>query len=104
RELLAERRHVVLALGDRLDQLRIGLSRLPLGVGEVAGLQILALERVALARVSVTLGAVFLEELRGVLFLFLPGRKERQAERRDRSEDEAAENLRAFHPFLAFCN
>src|SRR5262245_12133640 len=115
-ELLSERWHVFAAVADLLDQLVVLLRRLPLGVREIAGHELLAARSVSRAVLAVALRAVLDEEGRGVLVArLLRGRsrlvaascEQDRASRPDRRHEEAAEGRRVlhsrspFHPFFA---
>ena len=75
------------------------LSRLPLGVGEVAGLQVLPLAVSALPSSPWHLAQYCLKSSEGCLPRL---GEERHADRRDRREHEAAQNPVVLHPLLAF--
>src|SRR5262249_17994237 len=65
------------------------------------GLQLSSLRRLRRAVFAVALGAVLLEELRG-MGLRRPRGVGGDADRRDRAEDDAAQDSGLAHPFLAF--
>src|SRR3981081_4271019 len=85
RELLAEGGHVLASLADRLDELRVGLGRLPFGVREIARHELLALGRLPHAVFPVALRAVLHVERRRVAVL----REQQHATAGDQSETES---------------